>query len=94
MRFDLASLAPRLALARDQHNAMVADRERQILRLQHELLPLERLVAHRDLQLIRASAIGRGRYIDARRRKLTAAQRALTRTREALAQLQSPERKR
>lgn len=46
-----------------------------------DILRLERLVAHRELQLARASSRPGGGYLVARRRKLDAARAALDRAR-------------
>ena len=80
----LSDIAPRLARARDQflaHRAKVladrAEADRVALMRQAKLVELQRLVAHRELQLIRAYATGRGRYIVARQRKLEQARRRL-----------------
>jgi hypothetical protein len=70
----LTDIAPRLALARDQFVARRAY-------AQSELLNLERLVAHRDLQLARSYGSRNGRYIATRQRKLAQAQRTLERFR-------------
>jgi hypothetical protein len=79
MTFRLEAVAPRLALARDQHNALVSEQDR----LRHvriaKTLDCERLVAHRQLQLQRAFVTGNGRYIAHRQKKLQAAERALAR---------------
>ncbi len=76
-RFSLHDIAPRLARARDQLRE--ERRKERIARDRHrrESLKAERLVAHRELQLERANATGKGRYIMARRRKLRAAQREM-----------------
>lgn len=75
--FDLHSVAPRLARARDQ---FIAEREaaaRAERRHRAAQLRLERLVAHRELQLLRAGARGGRAYIAHRARKLAAAKRGL-----------------
>lgn len=77
--FQLASIAPRLALARDQHNRITAEHERKRAALVRKIHQTERLVAHRELQLIRAGHTGDPRYIGCRQRKLAAAERSLNR---------------
>lgn len=47
-----------------------------------ERLRLDRLVAHRELQLVRAEASGHGDWIAVRRRKLEEARSALARLEE------------
>lgn len=49
------------------------------------LLGVERLIAHRELQLIRAQNLGKRSYIATRQRKLDAARRALPRVQKRLA---------
>lgn len=88
----LASIAPRLARARDQRVSELRAIERRRRIAQGQLLGVERLVAHRELQLVRAQATGNGRYIAARHRKLAAAERALARLRVALDHEQTPGR--
>lgn len=83
MSFSLHDIAPRLARARDQ---LVEDRRREKAerkRRGYLSLRAERLVAHRELQLVRAMSTGNGKYIMARRRKLKAAQRQLARFAES-----------
>lgn len=72
---------PRLVAARRERCWEMADEMRAYLRVLHHLMEVEALVAHRDLQLHRAIATGRGSYIAVRERKLKAAQRALKRVR-------------
>lgn len=79
MSFKLESIAPRLALARDQHNAYVAERDRLYHVKVAKTLQAERLVAHRELQLQRAFKTRDASYIKLRQRKLRAAQRVLER---------------
>lgn len=68
-----AALAPTLGAAvREEQRLRVARREQR-----RRIGQLERLVAHRELQLVRAQGIGRGRYIATRERKLTDARRWL-----------------
>lgn len=73
----LADVAPRLARARDGWLAEQRARDLRRYHLTCDRLRLERLVAHRDLQLQRAQARGSGSYIKARRHKLEDAQRLL-----------------
>lgn len=75
----LHELAPRLARARDAWVAWEAQRRAWTIWHTHQVLKLERLVAHRDLQLCRALATGKGGYIDRRRQLLEKAQRDLDR---------------
>lgn len=75
----LIDIAPRLGRARDQ---LIAEAKRQrYLRSERRRLHLKLiwLVDHRDLQLARASATGKGRYITERRKKLDQARRQLER---------------
>lgn len=72
----LTDFAPRLALARDQRRAQPAEESRFALVIAERRLDLERLVAHRDLQLVRAYSSRSPSYIGTRQRKLAAAQRA------------------
>lgn len=82
---------PRLALAVAQYNMVVREREARRQRKIAQVHRLEGLVAHRDLQLVRASATGRlgrrgqAKYIHERSVKLTASQRALAHVRTDLA---------
>lgn len=75
----LADVAPRLARARDQHEARIAAERKRQRKLAHERLRLERLIAHRELQLLRAGTTRSQWYVDVRARKLASAQRALAR---------------
>lgn len=72
----LADIAPRLARARDQLLAERRIQEVERLAFISERLRLERLVAHRELQFLRAH--GR-RYAAERARKLAQARGALER---------------
>lgn len=84
-RGTLAQIAPRIARAQAQAHA---ERQRAL-----EWLPKLRSlvhraqwrVDHRDLQLARASAVGSGRYIAERRRKLERARHELAKFRDRLA---------
>lgn len=78
-------VAPRLARAHDQ---VVAERAyRRFLRpwLTTEILETERLIAHRELQLIRAGRVGRRKYVDVRTTKLDEARSRLAGLRHWLA---------
>lgn len=79
MNFRLETVCPRLALARDQHNELVLRRRRHERRVRDERHRIERLIAHRELQLQRAFAAGGRRYIAERQRKLEQATAALER---------------
>lgn len=79
MTFVLATRCPRLARARDGY---LVDRARAAAwerRMDYERLRLDRLVAHRELQLVRAYTTRDWRYIRERQRKLTEAQRLRSR---------------
>jgi hypothetical protein len=83
----LHDIAPRLAAARDQ---LLADRAHARARhhwLVHRVSHLEALVAHRDLQLIRAMHTRDGRYIARRQTKLKHAQEELERRRRHLSEI-------
>jgi len=73
----LADIAPRLARARDAHEAMCAAQRKGRIEKLHRVLAKERLVAHRELQLIRAMNTGDQRYIVRREWKLKQARREL-----------------
>lgn len=74
----LHDIAPRLARARDQFLEHRAEQSRLELLFADLLLRAQRNVAHRELQLIRAYATGRPRYILRREEKLAAARDELT----------------
>lgn len=77
MAFDLATIAPRLALAyRQRRDELVAER---IARhhARERLQRAEWLVAHRELQALRAGHTGSRRYIKRRTDKLERARREL-----------------
>ncbi len=83
MTFSLYQVAPRLAKARDERREelrVAAVRRRRVADL---ILKAERLVAHRDLQLVRAYDTRSSRYIAERQRKLKAAQSQLEHLRHA-----------
>lgn len=74
-----AAVAPTLAAAHARA-LRLADAERRRQRwLRNRKHELDRLVAHRELQLVRAYNTGDGRYIDRRRRKLDRAKAARAR---------------
>lgn len=70
---------PRLAKACDDHRrfqeyARIVERNRI-----NALLEAERVLAHRELQLVRAFATGDAEYIERRQRKLEASRRRVAR---------------
>lgn len=73
----LHDIAPRLATARDQLRTIAEERNRYEIWLADERLRLGRLVAHRELQLLRAGTRRNLRYVDKRAGKLEAAVHAL-----------------
>lgn len=73
----LAENCPRLHRATQQERAIARAREARRRAKSTQLLHLQRLVAHRELQLIRAEAKGQSRYIRVRRGKLDTALHAL-----------------
>lgn len=81
--FRLELVAPRLARARDEHNAIVRARDRRQAVYDDRKLELDRLIAHRELQLQRAQAAPRkarkdgGDRIARRRRYLVEARQSL-----------------
>jgi hypothetical protein len=78
-RFRLEWIAPRLALARDQRVAeLIAEYEARH-RARQDLQRAEWLVAHRELQLIRAGARNDRRYVARREAKLVRARQDLAR---------------
>lgn len=68
---------PRLATARDQRCTEMDAERTERRRCRDALLRSENLVAHRELQLLRAHARGQRGYILRREHKLKAAQRQL-----------------
>lgn len=97
----LADLAPRLARARDQWVAFDNARLEAVSRQRDTILRLEWLVAHRELQEVRAMAKtarpgGRaqrrsaGNYLSLRQRKLEDARKALEDARKRLRRLERP----
>lgn len=79
----IRAVAPRLATAWDQAQRLVSLRREQ----RGEVLHLEHLVAHRDLQLVRAFHVGDPRYIKRRQHKLDQATRWLGAARRHLEEL-------
>lgn len=82
----LADVCPRLARARDQYLAERAARAARLRRLAREQHRTERLLAHRELQLIRAGATNDGRYVKRRADKLAQTQQRLADLRAAIDQ--------
>lgn len=96
----LADIAPRLAKARDQLEASFAQSERDreqvaahVRHLETEVAALVRLVAHRDLMLLRACSSGRAGWIAERSRKLSWAQKRLAKREAELAAATRPKRR-
>lgn len=86
-RFRLETRCPRLALARHQRVAEIIA-ERQAYRdAQDRHLETQRLVAHRDLQLVRAWSTGSRRYIRRRERLLEEARREHARAEQRLVEV-------
>jgi hypothetical protein len=83
----LHDVAPRLARARDQHVAEVRERAQRRAEAETLRVNLDRLVAHRELQLLRAGATNDREYVARRSRKLAAAQRARARLEDALREM-------
>lgn len=69
----LADVAPRLALALEDYKAEAAWDKAQRMRFSDRKLHYEALIAHRELQLIRAQYKGNRKYIAKRQRKLVEA---------------------
>jgi len=89
-RMNLAEVAPRIAQARDQLVAIRVGERNQRKRLRDEVMRLERLHAHRDLQrvrcgaLTRAPASARASYTHERQRKLEQSETLLARAEREL----------
>lgn len=79
----IRAVAPRLARAFDQHRALAPARHQA----RERLLKAERLVSHRELQLLRADTTGNPRYAEHRARKLDLARAELARWRERATEL-------
>lgn len=82
MAFSLHDVAPRLARARDawivEQILFAAEQRREAqreIRLATKRLKADRLLAHRELQALRAETTGNPQYVRQRLRKLEAAQR-------------------
>lgn len=75
----LCTLAPRLYKAHCQRKEELRALELQWAHLETRRVELEALVAHRDLQLVRAYARNSNRYIKTRQDKLAEAEGALKR---------------
>lgn len=75
MTFRLADRCPRLGRARDDLLLRRDRFDREERRRTNRLLRAERLLAHRELQLIRAGFRNERRYVALRQRKLDAARR-------------------
>lgn len=80
--FCLRDVAPRLARARDARvvelrEEALTQRRKAVaeMRRQNALLKADRLLAHRELQALRAGMTGDAKYVKRRYRKLDAAQR-------------------
>lgn len=85
--FDLATIAPRLALAhRQRADEIIAERVARH-HAREQLESAERLVAHRELQLLRAGATGDRSYVRRRDNKLTRARAHLAAARAVAEQL-------
>jgi septal ring factor EnvC (AmiA/AmiB activator) len=83
----LAVIAPRLARAHAAVLAEERDRDFRLRIARRDVLRLERLVEHRELQYLRSVAPGRtrrGSYLDRRQTKLADARAALERARQRL----------
>ncbi len=76
-------IAPRLALAHKERKAEIWEADRAWARSETERVKLERLVAHRELQLVRAQWGNSARYVAVRQRKFNSARRALDRLLES-----------
>lgn len=75
----LATIAPRLAKAQRERMREIEAEHAQEQHRQAMLLRAQRLVAHRELQLVRAGWTHSPRYIAERQRKLEAARTELRR---------------
>lgn len=81
----LVENCPRLARAHQTQRLIVDARSRRARKKRDQLLQLERLVEHRELQYQRAAAVGDRRYIARRHDKLQRARRMLEHVRADLA---------
>lgn len=89
--FDLYTIAPRLAKARDQFLALQRQENEHRIWLINERHRLQKLIAHRELQVLRAGATGDRRYIKRRQDKLDHARAELQRL-EQRERARDPER--
>lgn len=80
---------PRLYWAATEQRQLLVGRERRARQKRRQLENLERLVAHRELQLLRAGTTRDRRYVDARAAKLAAADHALKHVRADLESVDS-----
>lgn len=87
--FDLATVAPRLAAAHRAERQRLEALARARRRERNLVLKLARLVAHRDLQLVRAGVTRDARYIERRTTKLQRARAALAAAEKRLAELEA-----
>lgn len=78
---------PRLAVARDERIAELRQEREDRRAARRQLLAAERMVAHRELQLIRAEATGDRRYIKRRTDKLARGRAQLQRIRRRATRL-------
>jgi hypothetical protein len=85
----LVDVAPRLAKARDQRVAQERAERAQRRRLRDRLTDEERVLAHRELQAVRALNTGSRRYMDERHRKLRTSARTVARLQAELATLEA-----
>lgn len=74
---DFQRLAPRLYQAHKERKHEIFIWDRQVIRYQTKKLELERLIAHRELQLVRAQYRNSYRYIAVREKKLDDARRQM-----------------
>ena len=74
-----AAIAPRLERAHRGRLEELARERAERQRTRDQIFELERLIAHRELQLQRANAVGDSTYIARRQRKLNRAVRDLAR---------------
>jgi hypothetical protein len=80
----LAERCPRLARAHRNQRILLAARASRAAAKRGQILRLEQLVAHRELQLIRAGSTGSARYLQKRAAKLQSSTTALEHVRADL----------
>ena len=80
----LTENCPRLARAHAAQRQVLEARARREARKVEQVHELERVVAHRELQLLRAGSTGDGRYVKRRSDKLATARAALAHVRRDL----------